>query len=267
MEGLSASRQLGIAALLLSAAACGGRQSAPEPEAVDAPDLRLRHFETDASLSGTWAQLQVITAESSAPLVGTVTTTTTRVSLVQIVHNPDGSVVADGTVCTMDVDTSTGMASTIVPDALVAAIPPWQWLGRVDGETLRFERSFEWLGAHDATPDEPLEDPEDPRVFDADEDGHPGVTIEVTGMAGGEMYFAQASWREPTVVATEAGVLDGTLTWGGDRLVIDATSRALRNSRPAVPVEDPALNYFRTTRVVPDATCADVAAARSLFDR
>lgn len=267
MEGLTRRRQLAVAALLLGAAACGGRQAAPPDVDTGERDLRLRQFEADASLNGTWAQLQVTTAESSAPLVGTVTTTTTRVSLVRIAHAPDGTLVADGTVCAMDVETSTGMANTVVPDALVAAIPPWQWLGRVEGDTVTFFRSHEWLGVRDVSPDTPIEDPQDPRVFDADGDGHPGVTIEVTGMAGGEMYFAQASWREPTVLNTTDGMLDGTLAWGGDRLVIDATSRALRNSRPAVPVDEPALNYFRSTRVVPTATCEDLVGASALFER
>lgn len=269
MEGLTL-RTIGLAtAALLSA--CGGRQSA-EPLSPEAASLRTAThvdlttaLDTDGTANGRWAQLQVTTARSRAPFVGEVTTTNRRILLVDV-DDDAGQIVANAHVCALDIETSTGMADTVVPAAMVDAMPVIVWTGQREEHTLTFDRSHEVLGL-DVGPTDPLPEPftDDPRLVDADADGHPGVTIQVTGMAGGEMYFGQRAWRELEVTEWDDARMDGVIHWDSERVLYDATSRALRNADPATPSEAAEENYFRSVRVRDDATCEEVVAAEALL--
>lgn len=255
--------------------ACGGRPPTSELDTAGVSALALVAGPTDGplDLSGRWARLVVTTAESDAPLVGTVTTINRTVGIVDLVQDGD-TLTGLGRVCTIDVETSSSVASTVVPDAFVASLPERSVSGVVvaDGDgsvVVELERAWEWLGLAGVDEDDALPDSiDDARVVDADRDGHPGVTIEVTGMGGGEMYFVQRAWRDLRASDVSATRLDGEVAWASERVVLDATSRPLRANRPSTPILGADASYFRSTRIPADATCADVAAAGlALFDR
>jgi hypothetical protein len=219
-------------------------------------------------LSGTWAQLVVTTSQSSAPLVGELTTENHRVFLVELAQD-GGAIHAESELCGMNVETSTAMASTVVPSAFVAAVGPISWNATLTDGVFASPETHRSLGLSELALGEPLPtEITDPRVTDPDGDGHPGVTIQVTGLAGGQMYFVQRGWRSLLSTMVSGTRIDGVVHWNDERVILDATSRALRNARPSIPTDDPRENYFQMVRVVDATTCPPVVdAGPALFAR
>ncbi len=273
--------------LCLTLAACGGSNTGADAFVLGPDDPAAMRALLDSPLTapapdgtspeGRWAQLQITTARSRAPMIGEVVTTNQRLVLLDIAAATDGTLSVEGTVCDMDISTSTSMADTVVPPALITAMPALRWTGNLVDDTPVFERSYELLGlsesvsSHATSDGVAVEDTAldiEAAAIDPDGDGNPGVTIQVTGMAGGEMYFGQRSWRDMVVERSDGLVLDGHIVWGSDRVLYGATSRSLRNADPAVPSDDPAENWFRSTRVRADASCDEVREATEvLFGR
>ena len=79
-------------------------------------------------------------------MIGEVVTTNQRLVLLDIAAATDGTLSVEGTVCDMDISTSTSMADTVVPPALITAMPALRWTGNLVDDTPVFERSYELLG-------------------------------------------------------------------------------------------------------------------------
>ncbi|MFT6397648.1 MAG: hypothetical protein ACJAYU_002402 [Bradymonadia bacterium] len=261
-------RPIGLAVAVLLAS-CGGPDVVDEEPVIEPEIESIRaEFGSPDNLSGTWARSVVTSAESSAPIVGRVGTTNTRIFLDHVVQQ-DGSIQVESLLCDMSVETSTNMASTVIPSAFISAVGRTTWRATIDAGRLHSPMTYTTMGLSEVSPEDSLpESGDDPRVLDPDGDGQPGMTIQVTGLAGGEMYFVQRSWRELESTRVTGTTIDGTVSWDATRVVLGATSRSLRNARPAVPTESPAENYFRMTRIADQSTCVEVAAqGPSLFSR
>ena len=271
MSGAAHWRASAVAAAVALSTACGG---APPTPVATGPLHSLALTTADDDPFGTWAQLQTTTTTTDAGIAGTITTTNHRVLLLKMEPaDEDAHVRMHGVVCDVWVENSTSMASTEIPPAFIETFPDVEYTGVLErartGATLRLDPSTEHLGFADDADDAPLPaSADDPAAADTDGDGHPGVTIRVTGFGGGDMYFAQRTHRTFEVTLFEGPFLDGVITWTAERVVLDATSRTLRNAREAVPTSDPAQNWFRSTRVPDDATCAQIVdAGPALFAR
>lgn len=260
-------RRAASIAIAIALLGCGGREIAPDAPEPGAVDIRQAHGSA-SNLSGEWAQLVVTTAVSSAPLVGEVTTVNHRFFHVTLTQQGP-AIQASAELCDMRVETSTSMASTVIPSAFVDAIGTSEWdatlrAGVFESAETRQSLGLEGVGAEDEMPT----DPSDPRVTDPDNDGEPGMTIQVTGLAGGEMYFVQRGWRALRSTSIHGARIDGEVAWDDERVVLDATSRSLRNARPSVPSEEPGAHYFQMVRVQAGTTCASVVdAGLPLFAR
>lgn len=260
-----------VAASVALSTACGGAPTAPVATGALHP-LALTVASDDPF--GAWAQLQTTTTTTDAGIAGTITTTNHRVLLLRLEPvGDDEDIRMHGVVCDAWVENSTSMASTELPEAFIETFPAVEYTGALDradrAPTLRIDPAVELLGLAPGNPDGPLPTgADDPAAADTDGDGHPGVTIRVTGFGGGDMYFAQRTRRTLEVTRFEGPFLDGVISWAAERVVLDATSRTLRNAREAIPTDDPAQNWFRSTRVPDDATCAQVVeAGMALFAR
>ena len=256
--------------LCLSAAGCGARPTAVIPSPPDTRPAITASVGSADDLSGLWAQEQLLTASSNAPFVGEVTSVARRVVLVDVVHQ-GVDVHMEFQLCDITVETSVALGGTEFGDAYVASVPRSHASGRLEGDggMLTMGPAWEILGATDIDPSTELPlSSDDPRVIDSDDDGFPGVSVRITGIAGGDIYLLQRSWRQLEVVTMDGVTMDGVIRWGVDRVILDATSRTLRNARPSVPSEDPTENTFRSTRVLPQTDCASVlAAGPGIFER
>jgi hypothetical protein len=123
-------------------------------------------------------------------------------------------------------------AQITYPDAFLDALPPATRVGRLDraeaGAAFTAGPFADVIGvqlddpANDAMPTRAS----DPRVFDQDGDGHPGMTIDISagwGFVEGSLYLAQRNIQsmEGTVVATDR--IEGYLDVDMEQVILGAT--------------------------------------------
>jgi hypothetical protein len=131
--------------------------------------------------------------------------------------------------------TSTGPVKQLIPDALPQSAAPIVSPFRIwpEGDTFRFakDESAIVIGARVEGSEALPTSASDARVVDQDGDGHPGVTVKVSGLITGEIYLVQRvrqSW---------SGQLDadGKLSFAlmqdaGEQTILDASSSLLKKA-------------------------------------
>jgi hypothetical protein len=194
-------------------------------------------------------------------VIGKSSSTTTAVVLLDVAPR-DGGFEARQTVCDIRVSQAVGAVRTVLPKALQALgnaeiqrFSPREVGARVE---LEFERSSRVWGAQLTEPRaEALPtSPSDPRVFDADRDGKPGVTVAIKGMVEGEIYLVQRDSSVLRGALLPSGEVRGSLEWSSEVSVLDATSPLLMSPPASTP--DPARSTFRMVRIDSADTCATV---------
>lgn len=114
-----------------------------------------------------------------------------------------------------------------------------------------------------ADADEAAAAPWDERIFDFEDDGNPGLTLEVSGLVEGEVYAAQRKQVGLVGVVTEDGAAGYTETiWesvilGNNNPLLDAVDQGSAEQHPE---RDP--RWFVEVRVDDDWTCDDVLRER-----
>lgn len=216
---------------------------------------------------GIWAQREITVAWNDVPILGE-SRTENRV-LVRIAISPEAPEEAHIETCAIEIRGAPDAATqTVVPDAFVRAVEVQSRPVQVDPDG-RFSggRLVEIDGAR---LDRPSEDAlpttaDDPRVTDPDADGHPGLTVRITGLVDGEVYVVQR--RITTLTGTQEGDrLHGRIEWAAEQNILGADNPALTHPIPSRPDPDPALDVFDAQRVSKDRDCAWIRAhAEALF--
>lgn len=223
-----------------------GRLSADEPD--DLPDL-----------SGVWSKKVVTTSVSRVPVVGKVTTETTTLQRVDV-EQDGASIVMVNRVCDIDIESSVSAVRTIIPDTFVEAIGETRREARLtrrdDGVWLAAPKNHQILGARLRAPDsEHLPDqPDDARVRDEDNDGHPGVTVRVEGMISGELYVVHRGWDQ-FEGPVDGSSIRGEVTWGQDQSVLDSSSIFLKKTPETNPHPDSSRSTFEMRRLDQTQSC------------
>lgn len=226
-------------------------------------------------ISGLWAHLQVMSSITNAPVIGTVnlkTITTLRLEVTQ--KGADLSIVFQP--CAVESESSSPFFTVIFPEAFV------KYMG-IDTKPARLESTGGgWQlfqppytivrGARLQNPEkDPLPtDPNDPRVFDQDRDGKPGVTIRVNvlGFIEGEIYIVQRDWNSLRSTILNPMIIDGLMEWGSEQVVLGASNPLLAGQADSSPDPKKENSYFRTTRLEPNTTCEQILKHRDkLFAR
>jgi hypothetical protein len=217
-----------------------------------------------ADLSGRWMMAQLSTTVARVPVIGDVYARSRLVALLNLTHEGD-RLHGKGVLCRLDIDSGSRLVSTTLPAAFLRSLPrPFvdaRLVHDADGP-LRFEQARQTVvvGAHLPVPErDPLpRGPDDPRVYDQDGDGHPGVTIEIGGIINGEIYVTQRSWTALSGTASGPEGFSGSLRFGNEQVVLDATSHMLADPPVSRPV--PSQSWFRLVRLPKSTPC--LAAAR-----
>jgi len=246
--------------------------AAPVNDASGAPP-RTNPGVSAADYAGTWAQLRVQTARMVLPAIGEVRVVTSFV--LRLTQSASGRHLrASVEACAVEQDTGTSLIRTIFPPALVEKTGRFETTASLregNGELRYFQaRRFLVFGARlDDPAHDPLPtDPSDDRVVDADGDGHPGVTVQIRGMVNGDVYLVQRGWFTLRGTAVGGDRMDGRIEWGEDRSVLGSSNPLLRRIPESRPDNDPASSWFRTTRIDPSMTCAQILEQReTLFAR
>jgi hypothetical protein len=224
--------------------------------------LGLVAWGTTPDLNGAWAMLQVYPRIAQLPLVGESTQTSYVVQRVDVEQDGVSLVMTDRYCFTVIVESSS-LATTQIPDAFMRALRPQvrtATLREEEGET-RFEqrRYFEVRGAILENPETdalPV-DVEDPRVIDQDEDGFPGMTVNVKifGLLEAQIYVVQRVQYELQGIVLSADRIEGLIQWADEQNVLEATSPLLLAGTESEQDPDPAKHVFVMLRAEEDWTC------------
>lgn len=116
----------------------------------------------------------------------------------------------------------------------------------------------------DPANDELPTDPEDPRIVDADGDGHPGVTstVRVGQDHSGEIYLARREIFAYEVTQQSPDRLVGTITDNSEQLILGASNPAFLTPAQWKQLDDPERNPVIWQRVDDDLDCAGLAEQR-----
>ena len=213
-------------------------------------------------LSGTWAMLQVYPRISVLPLVGESAQTSYVVQLVDISQDNELLTMVDR-YCFTYVEDSSFLATTDIPDAFMTALRPAPrraTLSDQDGN-IAFEQALyiEVRGAVLENPDVdalPV-DPADPRVFDQDEDGFPGMTVNVNILSfiKAQIYVVQRVQYTLSGSIVSSGRIEGFIEWLDEQVVLEATNPLLMADSASYPDPDPAKHIFIMIRAQEEWTC------------
>ena len=226
-------------------------------------------------LSGVWAMVQITSEIVQIPIVGERTRTTATYLRLTIDQSGANLVVLE-THCATSIDDGTIMVQTTIPDAFLRSLGVTERAARLelasdvnqptDAHSSNPRIVFPWttqaLGARLKDPEsEPLPtDVDDLRVFDQDNDGHPGMTVrvEIMGLITGEVYVVQRNRNRLVGTVVSPGFIQGTIEWETEQVVLGASSSFLESEGQGIPDSDPKRNFFLAKRIGPMLDCADI---------
>lgn len=210
-------------------------------------------------LVGTWRMELNLVTDAKVPVLGNSPVLSKRVNIATI-EWVDGALVQTHTACSVTAVTERAIGKPKIPQTFVDALADKTYpveLTVQDGQLhYAVDLRTEAVG-YDAGEPLPVPTlPEDPRVVDTDEDGHPGVTIQVYAPLFGDVdiYIVQYSqtWLSGTVRnqnrisgSAEVKFLTQNIVGASNSLFVRKTDLASDNSR----------SNFRLKRLPDGATC------------
>jgi hypothetical protein len=226
------------------------------------------HIEAAPDLfSGRWAMLQLLATTSEIPTIGTLRSNTETVVLFDLTYR-EGILSGEGSLCRLRINSGTSLVQTVIPERFRATLP-----------TPRIEASLKFSGGRwlfhqpkqyvvvGAKLNDVIKDPlpvqaSDPRVFDQDKDGKPGVTIRISGIATGDIYVIQRNWTELYGSLKAPGRFEGKVLFGNEQHVLGASAWYLARGPHAKPASENSLFYL--VRTSKKASCSQALKAFAL---
>ncbi|MDD5220861.1 MAG: hypothetical protein PHV11_09860 [Candidatus Bipolaricaulis sp.] len=240
-------RQGWVLVVIASAFAMGGVPASALPP----PDV-----------SGSWVLVEVMPAVIHLPIVGPVEMTTITALLVRI-EQVGTELTLERTYCFQEVRTMPALVTTVIPDLFVVSLGSdtvTAWLEETP-EGWRFVQPLlvDIRGAqlvdpeHDGLPTAAA----DPRVFDQDGDGHPGLTIHVAlaGLLGGDAYVVNRTCTALDGWVLDDGFIYGAIQWSSEQNVIAARDPLLLASYVYNLDPDPTKHFFLMRRIAESDPC------------
>ncbi len=154
----------------------------------------------------------------------------------------------------------------LVPDVMSAVVD----VDHARGEYAAVDHAELWAielddPVADAMPKNPEEAGEErwaARIHDADDDGHPGMTMSMSGFLQGEVYFCQRKFFDMEgYLVGEDGESLGLVTAAYEQLTLDASSPLLTNQLERSPHPDPKEAWYHMARLPEGSDCDDVMSA------
>jgi len=214
-------------------------------------------------LVGTWATLQVHSALAEVPILGELRNETRAVQLVRITEE-DGALQFHARTCQIEIVGASALVRTVIPDRFLASLGESHRALTVAGEQLAVPRGIELRGVR---LDDPVGDPlpetaADPRVFDQDEDGQPGMTVRVTGLVDGEIYVIQRAWDALAgQLEADGTTIRGLVQWGDEQVILGTDNQLLAGGAPSRPDPEAARSHFQMLRLDGPRDCGWLAIA------
>jgi hypothetical protein len=209
-------------------------------------------------VSGKWAYLEVQSLLVQAPGYAEPFSNLV-ISLLLLDQTQAGTDVAgQGSFC--DRYTFCPTAPTSLPDALVGALPDISYQGvyGADG-SFGFGPVYLVLGATLADPTDSSSLPttkDDPRVFDQDNDGNPGITVVLVRPVAGKIYSVQWIRMKPQGSSIASDRIQGLLDFATKENVLQSDPALIQQLSPTTSVDSDACHStFQMLRVAADMDC------------
>lgn len=210
------------------------------------------------SITGIWAQKVILAGIAEVPVLGFQETDTIGFSLVQI-EEVDGQLSASIKNCQTLIQRPDDIVVTEIPNSFISSIPIYYRTIFRDQEDVYFSRLTELNGVrlNDAINEQLPTSADDPRVFDQDEDGFPGVTVFVSGLISGKIYLIQRTITQMEG-NLENGRIIGEIDWSIDESILGSDEEFLEMGAPLTPNPDQALSRFELIRISEGAGCEEI---------
>jgi hypothetical protein len=216
-----------------------------------------------ADISGTWAARVTGAIVVNAPIIGVVHQQMVLTLLVNVTQQGTDLIV-DGRYCNRKQKSEQGaLTQVVIPDAWAHTETPIHRLGTYtvggDGLPVLVMSTFaETMGAVLASPamDTLPTTPTDTRVIDQDNDGHPGITVYISGLASGTLYAVQRQITSFTAVPATPNRFEGTVQFSTEQNVLgsDPETPAVLYSQAGQSGADPTVASTITMVRLADAT-------------
>jgi len=182
---------------------------------------------TVTSISGTWVIRALATQQVSA--IGTILYPQTLFYMLTTMNQSGSTVVANGVYCDRaEIDQPSSRVTVVMPDKWahtqkVVNRSGTLAMGAGGISVLNFGPLVELAGAvpgpdTDALPTTVT----DPRVIDEDQDGNPGITINITGLVTGSLYSVQRQVTSIAAIPVAPDRFEGVLSFISDQKVLDS---------------------------------------------
>jgi hypothetical protein len=220
--------------------------------------------------SGAWAMKQVTADIATMPIIGERTRTITSLLRVKI-EKDEASFLVRETLCATTIDDGSMLVSTTIPKSFLLSVETVMRTARLEpvetsGEApvrIVFAWSSQVLGARlDDPENDPLPtDPSDPRVFDQDGDGNPGMTVKVAvmGMIKGDVYVVQRNRNRLIGTVTSPDTIEGQIEWENEQVVLGASSSWFETEAQGARHPDPERHVFIARRIDDSIDCSEIA--------
>lgn len=221
---------------------------------------------------GRWALRYWVNSLTEVPVLGGISATQVLSHQVVNITETDAGLNLEVETCDIEMIGEDGaMTETILPDAFVNSLPVINRSAVLtdDGEGFYAETIYEVRGAQlDDPANDPLPtDANDPKVVDQDQDGHPGMTISVTGFVDGDIYLVQRGWNALQTTSFDGERAFGVPDWGDEQTYLGASSFILEQISPSSwPDPDESKHGFELV-YAPEITCNQVlSTAGAIFE-
>ncbi len=226
--------------------------------------------EAELDVEGTWVKL-VSTKVLNETIVGGEEEAK-NVSVLRIDIEQEGEdLEVFSEVCSLEIIEESTLADTTIPDSFVESLEPTTRLGSVaDGQFELFwdyeVRGVEFESGQDPETEPLPTDADDPRVFDQNGDGNPGLTIEIdASIASGDVYVIQRGSDRFESTVVDDGEISGIVDWEDEQEILGASNDLLLTAEPENrPHPDEDASYFEMIRLGDDEAddCDTLAAER-----
>jgi hypothetical protein len=222
--------------------------------------------EAMAAMAGHYAHYDVVAYQGQTP-TGPLSTFIISYGFTDLVIE-NGELVQYDRFCHAEQKANQPFVSTF-PDAATQAIQPRSAVVEVYEENgawkLRRPATPTLVGI-DGDPNAPLSlDPRDPLIYDADQDGQPGVTVflKLYGLISGEIYLARREVFQDEMTLYSDGSLRGAVIDKSEQLVVGASLGILNTPNNPAQWGDLGLSPIILVRIPDDIdTCEELMAQR-----
>ena len=213
-------------------------------------------------MSGQWVMELVSLSDTPVPIIDTVTAKTFSLVLVDV-EQKENHLMFKETVCRLD---------TRLEMSVVQMTPSKHFIRALSGKNRKAhlvhgaEGGFELVInprtiVHSANLQEPSTEalptePDDPRVFDADGDGHPGMTMRFSGLVIGEAYLVQRTQSHMRGQFLSPERIKGAMTWRTEQSILDVSNPFLRFAPKPKAGNGRADSFFVMRKLPGQITCA-----------